>query len=63
MNAENPLILCGRMARTKSAWDDRIKLAEKLGAKTVTNTWQEIGFPTDHPLHVGMTGFFVREKI
>ena len=62
-SAKNPLILCGRIARSKRAWDDRIILAEKLGAKTITNTWQEIGFPTDHPLHVGMTGFFVGDEV
>ena len=63
VSAKKPLILCGRIARSKDAWDDRIIFAEKLGAKTITNTWQEIGFPTGHPLHVGMTGFFVRDKV
>ena len=60
LKANHPLILCGRIARNKQAWEDRIRLAEVLGAKTITNTWQEIGFPTNHPLHVGVSGFFVR---
>ena len=58
--AKNPLVLCGRIARSEEAWNDRISFVEKIGAKTMTNNWQEIGFPTHHPLHVENTGFMVR---
>ncbi len=63
MQADNPLVLCGRIKRSDNAWRDRIHLVEAIGAKAVTNSWQEIGFPTDHPAHVGVGGFFVRGKI
>ncbi len=60
--AKNPLILCGKIERKVEAWNNRIRLAEALGAKAVSNTWQEVGFPSDHPLHVGVSGFFVNGK-
>jgi len=58
--AKNPLVLCGRIERTDEAWNDRIAFVEHIGAKAMTNNWQEIGFPTHHPLHVENTGFMVR---
>jgi acetolactate synthase-1/2/3 large subunit len=60
LGAENPLILAGRMQRNDDAWEKRIKLAEAVGAKAVNNSWQEVGFPTNHPLCVkNIAGFFV----
>jgi len=60
LSADNPLILAGRMLRNEEAWKKRIRLAEAVGAKVVNNSWQEVGFPTNHPLHVpNIAGFFV----
>ncbi|MBT7957216.1 MAG: thiamine pyrophosphate-binding protein [Rhodospirillaceae bacterium] len=60
LGADNPLILAGKMPRSDDAWDKRVRLAEAIGAKAVNNSWQEIGFPTNHPLHVkNIAGFFV----
>jgi len=62
--AENPLILAGRMLRTNDAWEKRIKLAEAIGARVINSSWQEVGFPTNHPLHVAeIAGFFVTGSI
>ncbi len=60
LSANNPLILAGRMLRNEDAWTKRVRLAEAIGAKAVNNAWQEVGFPTNHPLHVeNIAGFFV----
>ena len=52
MAAKHPLILIGRVTRDTKAWDERIALAEALGAKVATSMHCGAGFPTDHPLHV-----------
>ncbi|MEE2999942.1 MAG: thiamine pyrophosphate-binding protein [Pseudomonadota bacterium] len=60
LSAKNPLILAGRMLRNQDAWNKRIRLAEAIEANVVNNSWQEVGFPTNHPLHVpNIAGFFV----
>ena len=51
--AKNIVILYGRGARTGSAMQHRVKLAEKLGAKMMTDLKSGVMVPTDHPLHVG----------
>ncbi|MBV9348391.1 MAG: thiamine pyrophosphate-binding protein [Pseudolabrys sp.] len=56
-SAKKPLILCGRVSRDTSAWAERIKLAERLGARVVTDIKIGASFPTDHPLHVGAPAF------
>ena len=52
--AQAPLILAGRMPRQRSAWDDRIALAEALGAAVVTDHRLPAAFPNRHALHRGM---------
>ena len=54
--AERPLILIGRGARSETAWAERIKLAESLGAVVLTDMKQAGVFPTTHPLHGAPTG-------
>ena len=56
--AKNPLILMGRVGRTDAAWAARVKLAEALDARVVTDLKVGAGFPTDHPLHAGSPGVF-----
>ena len=51
-NAKNPVIMAGRLKRSKVAWDQRIKLAELLGAGVVTDMKTAASFPTDHKLHL-----------
>jgi len=42
----------GRTSRSQEAWDNRVKLAEALSAKVVTDMKISASFPTKHPLHV-----------
>ncbi|MBI4365202.1 MAG: thiamine pyrophosphate-binding protein, partial [Deltaproteobacteria bacterium] len=55
-NAERPVILAGRVSRDLDAWNTRIALAERLGARVVTDLKVGAAFPTDHPLHAGSPG-------
>ncbi len=55
--ANRPFIFCGRGGRSETEWRNRIKLAEKLGARTTTHTKLPAGFPTTHPLFIGETGW------
>ena len=51
--AKRPLILAGRVSRDLNAWNTRIALAERLGARVATDLKVAAAFPTDHRLHVG----------
>jgi thiamine pyrophosphate-dependent acetolactate synthase large subunit-like protein len=51
-SAKRPLILIGRVGKSKEAWEQRVKLAEAVGARVVTSRQAGASFPTDHPLHV-----------
>lgn len=55
-NAKHPLILAGRVSRNVDAWMARVALAERLGARVLTDLKVAAAFPTDHPLHVGAPG-------
>ena len=50
-NAKRPLILAGRASRDEAAWVDRVRLAERLDARVLTDLKAGAVFPTDHPLH------------
>ncbi len=49
--AERPLILAGRVSREREAWDNRIRLAEMLKARVMTDLKAGSSFPTSHSLH------------
>ncbi|HSD54761.1 MAG TPA: thiamine pyrophosphate-binding protein [Burkholderiales bacterium] len=49
--ARRPVMLAGRVGRAEQAWRDRVALAEKLGARVLTDIKQAAAFPTDHPQH------------
>ena len=49
----NVVILAGRASRRMDAWTARVTLAEKLGARVITDLKVGAAFPTDHPLHAG----------
>lgn len=57
--AARPVMLVGRVSRSVEAWNDRIALAELLGARVLTDLKTAAGFPPDHPLHVGPPGAFL----
>ena len=49
-------MLAGRVSRDLDAWNARVALAERLGARVVTDLKVGAAFPTDHPLHAGSPG-------
>jgi thiamine pyrophosphate-dependent acetolactate synthase large subunit-like protein len=51
--ANAPVMLIGRASRRVAAWDSRVKLAEGIGARVITDLKCGASFPTDHPLHLG----------
>lgn len=62
-NAKRPFIFCGRGSRDGGAWADRIKLAERLGARTTSHMKLPAGFPTTHPAFVGETGWRLKGAV
>lgn len=58
-SAQRPVLLAGPGRRDQAAWDNRIRLAEALGARVVTDLKAGSMFPTRHPAHVAGAGFFV----
>jgi thiamine pyrophosphate-dependent acetolactate synthase large subunit-like protein len=55
-DAKHPVILAGRVSRGLEAWNARVKLAERLNARVVTDLKIGASFPTDHYLHAGVPG-------
>ncbi len=51
LKARSPVILAGRVSRDEQAWAERVRLAEMLGARVLTDLKVAGAFPTDHPLH------------
>lgn len=58
--ADRPVILMGRTSRRQEDWDRRVRLAEMLGARVVTDLKNAAAFPTGHPLHAGPPANWVR---
>jgi len=58
LSARSPFILAGRVSRDRDAWERRVELAERLGARVATDLKTAAAFPTDHPLHVGLSYHF-----
>ena len=54
--AKRPLILMGRVSRTRKSWDDRVRLVEALGACVLTDLKVGAVFPTKHPLQPAWPG-------
>jgi thiamine pyrophosphate-dependent acetolactate synthase large subunit-like protein len=53
------VILAGRVSRSKEDWQARVQLAERIGARVITDIKTPAAFPTRHPLHVGEAGTFL----
>ncbi len=49
--AKSPVLLFGRGSRESTAWQNRVALAEALGASVMTTLHNAACFPTEHPLH------------
>ena len=57
--AKAPVFLMGRVSRDETAWYRRVALAERYGARVVTDIKTAAAFPTRHPLHAGTPGYFL----
>jgi thiamine pyrophosphate-dependent acetolactate synthase large subunit-like protein len=51
--AKHPVLFVGRTSRDLTAFNNRVALAEALGARVLTDFKAGVGFPTSHPAHVG----------
>lgn len=59
--ASEPLIMAGRTSRSADAWKNRIRLAERLQARVLTDLRVAGGFPTNHELFVSDPGIFLSD--
>lgn len=57
--ARRPLLLVGRVGRSRGAWEARVRVAETFGAAVLTDLKVAGGFPTDHQLHPAAPGTFL----
>jgi len=57
--AQQPVVLAGRGSRTLEAWQRRLALIERIGARVITDLKLGAVFPTDHPLHAGAPGIWL----
>lgn len=60
--AKQPLLLPGRVGRGMDAWQQRIALAEMLGARVLTDLKTPAAFPTGHGLHARAVKFLTEES-
>jgi thiamine pyrophosphate-dependent acetolactate synthase large subunit-like protein len=60
--ARKPLLMIGRVSSDPADWDRRVALAERLGARVVTDLKAAAAFPTAHPLHSFPPGLFVSNE-
>jgi acetolactate synthase I/II/III large subunit len=57
--AKQPVVLAGRGSRTLEAWQARLALIERIGARVITDLKLGAVFPTDHLLHAGAPGIWI----
>ena len=62
IKAKSPVLMMGRVSRSESDWDNRVKLAEMLGARVITDIKTCASFPTNHGLHVGPPSNWIRDE-
>jgi thiamine pyrophosphate-dependent acetolactate synthase large subunit-like protein len=55
----NVVMMIGRVSRRREDWDKRVKLAERLNAKVITDSKAAAAFPTSHRLHCGAPQLFL----
>lgn len=58
-DSKRPVILAGRVSRSQQGWDERIVLAERFGARVITDLKAGAAFPTRHPLHADRASMFL----
>jgi thiamine pyrophosphate-dependent acetolactate synthase large subunit-like protein len=57
--AQRPLFLIGRVSRQLDAWNQRVDLAERLGAAVLCDLRTGAGFPSEHPCNPAAPGMFL----
>jgi len=57
--ARRPLFLLGRLSRDEQDWDRRVALAERYGARVISDLKNGAVFPTGHRLHPNPPGVFL----
>jgi thiamine pyrophosphate-dependent acetolactate synthase large subunit-like protein len=62
VKAKRPLLLPGRVGRSLEAWNERVALAEWLGARVMTDLKSAASFPSDHPLHLMTVKYLTDES-
>jgi thiamine pyrophosphate-dependent acetolactate synthase large subunit-like protein len=60
--ASRPLIMIGRVSAERADWDRRVRLAERLGARVLTDIKTGASFPTQHRLHPFPPSLYVTEE-
>ena len=58
-DARRPLFLLGRLSRDEQDWDRRVALAERYGARVISDLKNGAVFPTGHQLHPIPPGIFL----
>ena len=61
-SARRPVILAGRGSRDEQAWRNRVALAERSGARVLTDLKTAAVFPTDHPLHACAAAYLPNQE-
>jgi thiamine pyrophosphate-dependent acetolactate synthase large subunit-like protein len=61
--AERPFLFCGRVSRSEEGWQDRVRLAELINARTTTHMKLPAAFPSPHPAFVGETGWRLKGPV
>ncbi|OAP55184.1 hypothetical protein AYL99_10884 [Fonsecaea erecta] len=56
--SKRPLLMFGRVNRSQKSWDERVELAETVGAYAMTDLKQGAAFPSRHPLHPAAPAVF-----
>ncbi|MEF2978940.1 thiamine pyrophosphate-binding protein [Subtercola sp. YIM 133946] len=59
LSATSPVLLMGRMSKNLDDWNRRVKLAEAVGARVITDLKAGASFPMTHAAHVAGPSFFL----
>jgi thiamine pyrophosphate-dependent acetolactate synthase large subunit-like protein len=61
--AKRTVILAGRVSRDVAAWNERVALADAIGAHVCTSAKVGAAFPTDHPMHLHAPQSFTKDEL
>jgi thiamine pyrophosphate-dependent acetolactate synthase large subunit-like protein len=61
--APRPVLLIGRTSRSTRGWEERMQLAETVGAQVFTHLKLPAAFPNRHPLHAAPSSTFTSPKL